>query len=739
MKRSSALLLTFLIWLLLVANSADFLFRQSYYEVWDSAANSLSVIRAKHFAQLYGPYSRWGFCHPGPTLFYVQALGEWLFHDVLHWTQTPFPAQTLAHAAVMTAFFVATLMIFGNWMPAGRPRWWFLCGALVLAVLHFTAMGRIPSYDVLLGPSAFLSMWSAHALVLPFLCLLTAGASVAAGRGEDLPVLALAGGYLLQLHVAQPMFVGPVFVLTYAALLWRTKPGRPWRVFPHSHVVAGLILAFFALPFLIDLCRGSESNLATILRHVRDYHTHKPFERAWFHFLQFGAYTPYMAGDNEFAAYDHAGMVSFLRAHAALYALWALAVVLAIRTLLAELLASRHEGGTPDGTRFQAWAAAFLFLALALTLRWNTRQDGQMFYFNSWFTFAIYYFGALVALAAACTWLRGSPTKAVPSIGECVAGMVAVLAVAGWCVGGLRLVDPSPAATRAMHEDINRVEKASRATAGNAEPVEMLRFDYPTSPVAVAIALQLERDHIPFVTEEEWRVFLGPDYRWSNLPESVLRAGGMQTWRLAHGLGDADGHITTVPYLADFFHQPDDMAVRYSVAPIDPAEEENASIRFLPGGNSSRYIVGGWTTVLAWGTWSNQPRAALEFQPVHVQKNDGSMVEITLIDLTLLPDPVCGATPQRVRVYLDGEMLGAETVLGPKIEAPAYHVPVAHWNHQAAAQAGSVSRLVLEFPDMAPRTAPDPDGPNPDQKPVGIGLREVRFQLMAPLVPKAME
>ncbi len=130
-----AALLVLLTTVLLVANSADFLFCQPYSEVWDSAANSLSVLRAKHFAQVYGPYSRWGFYHPGATLFYVQAFGEWLFHDALGWTRSPFAGQVLAHVLVMSGFFVAALMIFINSLPPGRSRWWFLCGALALAVL----------------------------------------------------------------------------------------------------------------------------------------------------------------------------------------------------------------------------------------------------------------------------------------------------------------------------------------------------------------------------------------------------------------------------------------------------------------------------------------------------------------------------------------------------------------------------------------------------------------------------
>ena len=69
------------------------------------------------------------------------------------------------------------------------------------------------------------------------------------------------------------MFVFPVFALAYGALLWRER--RPWRTTPRAHAVAGVILLFFALPFLYDFTRGRESNVAVIWAHLQEYnHTH---------------------------------------------------------------------------------------------------------------------------------------------------------------------------------------------------------------------------------------------------------------------------------------------------------------------------------------------------------------------------------------------------------------------------------------------------------------------------------
>ena len=740
MKRASAVALTLLITVLLVANSADFFFRQPYYEVWDSAANSLSVLRAKHFAQWYGPYSRWGFYHPGPTLFYVQAFGEWLFHDILGWTRSPFAGQALAHALTMSGFFVASLMIFANWLPSGRPRWWFLCGALVLAVPHFTAMGRIPSYDVLRGPSAFLSPWSAHALVLPFLCLLAAGSSVAAGRAEDLPILALASGYLLQLHVAEPMFVFPVFALAYGALARQTvrpghRLGRPWQAYLRVHLVTGLILFFFALPFLGDLARGRNANLAVIWQHVREYHSHKPLERAVFYFLMFGAYTAYNPMDNEFAAYDHAGMWVFLRAHAALYCFWSVVAMVAVWALVAAWQVWKIAAETSEehaGTRFRAWAATFLGLIVALTLRWNCRQDEQMFYFNSWFTFAIYYFAALLAVAVACAMLHRTALRWMESL----LGAGGVCAVALWNAPALRLTDPSPPATRALHADTLRLEAAARTDAAPAgtNPVRLLHFEYDTSPVAVGVALQLARDGIPFCTENRWHAYFGDTLDWTHSPVATPTSVAVQVWRFVHGeASPSTVHLTTSPYVRSFFQAADDLAVRYADLPIDPSTPGGSAIRFGPGGDAPRYGVGGWFTADDGQTWVDDPHALLAFQPVPILPAVGK-VEITVADLASVLMPAQQTARARLRVFFDGQPLGAETVLTPGHDTLAFRLPVARWN--AASAPGTLrGRLLLELPDALPAPAPNAFAVQPPKPVIGLGLREIRFRRVEAAAP----
>ena len=388
MRRLPAILLTLGIVVWLVWNSADFFFARPYYEYWDSAANSLSIIKAKHFAQLYGPYSRYDFHHPGPAFFYVQALGEWLFYDVGHLVPSPFQGQLLINLCLMAGFFVASLSIFADWLPA-RRRWIFLCAAFLLGIPHFSRMGNLPSlYNLLGGPSAFLSSWSGHDVVVPFLCLLTASASVGAGRGRHLPLVVIAGGFLME-HVAEALFVGSMAVVAYGGLAVncaarrRAETGRAlaaWREYPRSHVVAGVLLVLFALPMVIDLAWGKDSNFVAILHHVHEQaNDRKSLECSLYYFLQYGAYAPYQIGTVEFGHYDRSGFLNYLSIHAWLYAGWMMVAILVwqapllyLRTLKQRRAGAPAQPEIEDTRRFLAWAALFAVLAVGLSLYWGT-------------------------------------------------------------------------------------------------------------------------------------------------------------------------------------------------------------------------------------------------------------------------------------------------------------------------------------------------------------------------------
>ena len=743
MRRSTAFLLALGIVVLLAGNSADFFFRQPYYETWDSAANSLSILRAKHFAQLYGAYSRYVFYHPSPALFYVHALGEWLFYDLLHLVPTPFQGQLLINLCLMAGFFAAALSVFVHWLPGSR-RGLFLCVALGLGILHFGAMGNINSlYDLLGGTTAFLSVWPVHALVLPFLGLLAAGASVGAGRGRDLPLLVVAGGFLV-IHVAQPLFVVATAAVAYGGLVVgcarrRSAAGGPargawwlaaWRDGPRAHLLAGGLLVLFALPMVIDLCWGRQSNFAAILQHLHDQaKDRKNLARSAVYFLLYGSYAPYRVGKNYFGYYDLGGFLAHLRAHVLLYLGWLVVLGLVLQAPLVYLgtrARPRAEAASTvpplaDTRRFLAWAALIFGLNVVLSLYWGTRQDGQMFYYNSWFNFAIYYFGLLIAVAVLCTAWLGVEARLAGAgrLGARLLGVGAVILIAVHSAGRLRIYNfYDPEGTRATHDNVARAIATQDANHPAVCKVLYLPDDY--WPVCVGVGLQLARAGDAFVVRGRWQNTLGAQYDWRNLTEKGLK-GGLFPWYIVPRGTRPPG----VPADAPVIPLRGDAVLMVSPPPLAlSAAGSTLDLRFVHDGNAARLGVGGWGVAEPFGTWSEEHWSALAFRPQAVH---GSRVDLVVSGIPFLA-PAYGVTRQRGRLYLNGTLFGPEQQLAAPGTMP-FSLPAAAWN-AAAANADPMISLVFEFPDAKSPSTLVPGNSNGDPRILGVFFQQVRLQVV---------
>ncbi len=83
------------------------------------------------------------------------------------------------------------------------------------------------------------------------------------------------------------------------------------------------------LPLVLDVCWGSKSNMAAILRHLHDHQNEgKPFLCSVAYFLQYAAYRPYQAGRVDFGRYAARGLGTYLRVHWFLYLGWLLVTAL---------------------------------------------------------------------------------------------------------------------------------------------------------------------------------------------------------------------------------------------------------------------------------------------------------------------------------------------------------------------------------------------------------------------------
>ncbi|GAA2638288.1 hypothetical protein GCM10010399_84510 [Dactylosporangium fulvum] len=219
------------------------LFSAVINEGGDSGANSILVLRAKHFDQLVGNYSRIGFNHPGPAFLYVQAFGEWLLHDLLRVVPSPWNGQAVALLVLNAALLAGMLAVLAGWL-----RSWAAIGLAGAVLLGYAAAVPDP---VIAGT------WMPLLYFPPFLLLLTAAASVAAGRVDHVWVLGVAGGLLIHGH-AEFLFFVPVIVGAAVAVLVRRQRREPaddglFRGHRRAWLLLAGVLALFALPILVNL------------------------------------------------------------------------------------------------------------------------------------------------------------------------------------------------------------------------------------------------------------------------------------------------------------------------------------------------------------------------------------------------------------------------------------------------------------------------------------------------------
>lgn len=159
----------------------------------DFAVGELYVQLATEGRLLAGPYSRYGWHHPGPVYFYLAA---------------PFYALAGRHALVLFAMalainVVAVAVVF--WTIAREP------GQRMAGVLVTLACVGLAWR----APALMASPWTAHVPVLLSLAVLAMAAAIASGRVRLLPALAIAGSVVTHTHVG---FV-PVVVATAATAL----------------------------------------------------------------------------------------------------------------------------------------------------------------------------------------------------------------------------------------------------------------------------------------------------------------------------------------------------------------------------------------------------------------------------------------------------------------------------------------------------------------------------------------
>ncbi len=713
------LLLAALVAVALLLHNAQHLFRTELFEDGDHAANSLAVRHAKTFRELHGNASRWGFHHPGPAFFYCEALGETLLYDAWRLVPTPYNAQIVTTAVLMAFFFSAALAVGCQRSGMRGAAIWALPLAALFAVCHFSSVGIEP----------WLSNWPPWVLVMPFLCLLVAGASVAAGNGEELPLLVLAGGFLVHGHVAQPLFVVPLALLAYGGLVFSGNPEPTWRkrltsaarTFPGAHLAALALLGIFLLPLVLDAARGRDSNLALILDHIRTHRGEsKKFARSLCYFLQFGAYAFYDPNLDRFERYSAAGMLAFIAQHWRAYALWSAALLVSFPALW--LRRGRFLPAGTAGSRrlpFPHWLSIFLLAAFILTLFWGMKQDGDLFYFNAYFNHALFFGLALLAALVLADWAARSLAALEPARAR-VARFAAVMAL--WAAVGGALVlragafgthDFDGSGSRAMAASVRR---ALEFHPDRAQP-KFLSFEHDAWGVVAAVVLQLERRGYHALVSDNWELLLGERFAVSRQPPGP--AVPPVVWHIVKPVpasAASSAGLPALPLLADY-------GLDLEIPELNP---DGGEISFSKDGNYARYARYGWSMPDDDWCWSDTRESVLDFRPLPAA--GGHDVEMVVDAAAFNADGRIAS--QRVDLFFGSEPLGSITLFAEGKDGarrPAtVRIPAALWNANVRQDRGAAT-LRFRFPEAA---SPAQFGLGSDTRPLGGAFYAFRFRVV---------
>jgi hypothetical protein len=418
----------------------------------DQSVNGLSVLHAEHFQQLVGNYSRVGFRHPGPALFYMLAAGEVLFHQVLRVAAGPYNGQVLMVSVyVSLGVALSTLVLY----RATRSRG---AAALTFALtFFFVARNGLFGLD-----------WFPNLYMTAFLVFVVSAAAVAAGYTRELPIYAAASGTLVHGHVSFILFVAVTTLCASALWLHRYRGG--WRTELDAHrrgwLGASAILALFLLPLVLDLLLHFPGQWPSYAHYVlHGEHDPRSAAQVWDFFAHF----------------------------------WKATGFTAVVPVLALVLGVGLAGTDPRRERRRFLLVAYLVLALQslLTLYYLVRGVDRL---ELSYVYVAYFYATVpalvVVLAATQLWMRSREAvlrpphvpRAVPAV------VVAVIVVV---LTGVTARLPQIAVYPGIGPTYSRAaEVLQTIPEANGRTLVLINDQYEYWRVIASVAVQLQRDGV---------------------------------------------------------------------------------------------------------------------------------------------------------------------------------------------------------------------------------------------------
>ena len=252
-KHTLACLIIFSFILLVIIN--NYLFKIPFYEHGDISANALLIIKAKKIELLTGNYSRWGFYHPGPFFFYIYAMGEYIFFNVLHIVPEPYNAHIIT--ALVFQFFLLYLSLATiNRILNKKINPLIL---LIVSLLFFR-----------LVPINFGDIWPPIMVIFPFLAFLISTIAIFNKNFKSITLLLFSVCILVNHHTSMLLFTIPPLII----LIFHFRNFRLKKILLNVKTALNIfIILLFLIPLILDSLLLYNSNLYRILVFISE----KPF------------------------------------------------------------------------------------------------------------------------------------------------------------------------------------------------------------------------------------------------------------------------------------------------------------------------------------------------------------------------------------------------------------------------------------------------------------------------------
>jgi len=230
----------------------------------DQAWIELQIRDIGHFPVLLGPYSRFGWFHPGPLLYYVL----WLPYRLTGSTSV---------SLVIAALTVNAAAVAGIALIAKRR------GGLTLLLITLLLLGLL---EHSLGAQFLRDVWNPSITVLPLALLVFLAWTASAGDVWAVPIAAGVATFLVQTHVSYGLVVGTVVLGAIVGLLVTERRRRPAgaarrRSYVWGAVITAGVLALLWLPVLVQQLFREPGNVGQLYHFFRDHGREQSYGNAF--------------------------------------------------------------------------------------------------------------------------------------------------------------------------------------------------------------------------------------------------------------------------------------------------------------------------------------------------------------------------------------------------------------------------------------------------------------------------